>query len=324
MKAILLARHGGPEVLELKDVARPTPGPGEVLVELEAIGVNFIDIYRREGAYSVALPHIPGTEAAGTVVMLGDGVTQLELGQRVAGAAFRDAYADYAAAPAAQLAAVPEGVTSEQAAALMLQGMTAHYLAYSLYPLAAGDTCLIHAAAGGVGLLLVQLARRLGARVIGTVSTAGKEQRARAAGADAVIRYTDTDFEAAVHELTGGLGVQVVYDSVGKTTFDKSLNCLAPRAMMALFGQSSGAVPPFDLQTLNARGSLFVTRPTLLHYTRTRGELEKRAGDIFAAVASGDLSVQIDSSLPLAEAAEAQRRLESRETSGKVLLIPGR
>lgn len=327
MNAIGLTQHGGPEVLQLTEVSRPEPGPGEALVALEAVGVNFIDIYRREGAYKVSLPHIPGTEAAGTVVALAEGVgdvaeSDIGVGDRVAGVAFKNAYAEYAVAPAKTLVPVPEGVSFEQAAAVMLQGMTAHYLAHSVYPLKAGDTCLVHAAAGGVGLLLTQLAKRAGARVIGTVSTPQKEARARAAGADEVIRYTETDFVAAVRDLTDGYGVDVVYDSVGKTTFDGGLECLRPRGMMALYGQSSGAVPPFDLQMLNAKGSLFVTRPTLGHYTLTRDELLRRGEDILGNVASGLLTVQIDSALPLTDAAEAQRRLGSRETLGKVLLIP--
>ena len=322
MNAIQMQETGGPEVLELRDVPRSEPGADEALVRLEAVGVNFIDIYRREGAYKVALPHIPGTEAAGIVEAVGEGVTDLSAGDRVAGVAFAGAYADYAPVPAAQLVRVPEGVTGEEAAAAMLQGMTAHYLAHDVYPLKPGDTCLVHAAAGGVGLLLIQMAKRLGARVIGTVSTEEKERLAREAGADEIIRYTEIDFVAAVRELTEGRGVAVVYDSVGKATFEGSLGCLRPRGMMALFGQSSGAVPPFDLQILNAKGSLFVTRPTLLNYTQTREELEKRAGDVLGWVASGELAVRVDSRLPLAEAAEAHRRLGSRETSGKVLLIP--
>lgn len=321
MKAIQMVQHGGPEVLTLLELPRPEPGPGEVLVKAEAVGVNFIDIYRREGAYKVTLPHVPGTEAAGTVAAVGEGVSTLKPGDRVAGAVFVGAYAEVAVAPAALLVRVPDGVSSEQAAAVMLQGMTAHYLAYSTYALKAGDTCLIHAAAGGVGLLLTQLAKRLGARVIGTVSTAEKEQLARAAGADEVVRYTETDFVLAVQDFAGG-GVEVVYDSVGKTTFAGGLDCLKPRGLLALFGQSSGAVPPFDLQVLNAKGSLFVTRPSLGHYTRTPDELAWRAGEVLEGVASGALNVRIDSSLPLAEAAEAHRRLGSRETSGKVILLP--
>ena len=321
MNAIQMQRNGGLEVLELRDVPRPEPGAGEVLVKVEAVGVNFIDIYRREGVYKVALPHIPGTEAAGVVEAVGEGVS-LQPGDRVTGAAFGGAYAEYALSPAEKVVKLPDGVTGEQAAAVMLQGMTAHYLAHDVYPLESGDTCLIHAAAGGVGLLLTQMAKRLGVRVIGTVSTEAKEQLAREAGADEVICYTKTDFEAAVGELTNSKGVAVVYDSVGKTTFDKSLNCLRPRGMMALFGQSSGAVPPFDLQTLNAKGGLFVTRPSLAHYTATRDELKRRAGDVLGWVASGELSVRVDSSHPLADAAEAHRRLEGRETTGKVLLTP--
>ena len=321
MNAIQMQKTGGPKVLQLEDVPRSEPGAGQVLVKVEAVGVNFIDIYRREGVYKVALPHIPGTEAAGTVEAVGEGVS-LRPGDRVAGAAFEGAYAEYAVSPADKLLELPEGVTSEQAAAVMLQGMTAHYLAHDVYALQPGDTCLVHAASGGVGLLLTQMAKRLGARVIGTVSTEEKEQLARAAGADEVIRYTETDFEAAVRELTDAKGVAVVYDSVGKTTFEGSLNCLRPRGMMALFGQSSGAVPPFDLQVLNAKGGLFVTRPSLAHYTATREELEKRAGDVLGWVADGKLTVRVDSSHPLADAAEAHRRLEGRETTGKVLLTP--
>ncbi len=321
MYAIEMQKIGSPDVLELQDVPCPAPGVGEVLVKVEAVGVNFIDIYRREGVYGVALPHIPGTEAAGVVEAVGEGVG-LRPGDRVAGAAFAGAYAEYALSPAEKLVKLPEGVTSEQAAAATLQGMTAHYLAYDVYPLQPGDICLIHAAAGGVGLLLTQMAKRLGARVIGTVSSEEKENLARAAGADEVIRYTETDFEVAVRELTDAKGIAVVYDSVGKTTFDKGLNCLRPRGMMALFGQSSGAVPPFDLQTLNAKGGLFVTRPSLAHYTATREELEKRAGDVLGWVASGELTVRVDRSHPLSEAAEAHRRLEGRETTGKVLLTP--
>ncbi len=320
MNVIQLDKNGGPEVLQLKNVPRPEPKAGEVLVQVEAVGVNFIDIYRREGVYKVALPHIPGTEAAGTALAVGQGVSELNVGDRVAGTAFEGAYAEVAVSLAEKLVKLPEGVTSEEAAAVMLQGMTAHYLAHSVYPLKPGDTCLVHAAAGGVGLLLTQIAKRLGARVIGTVSTEEKEELARAAGADDVVRYTETDFEAVVEDLTDGRGVAVVYDSVGKTTFDKGLNCLKPRGMMALFGQSSGPVPPFDLQMLNAKGGLFVTRPSLAHYTLTREELEWRAGDVLGWVASGKLSVRVDSSLPLAEAAEAHRRLGSRKTSGKVLL----
>ncbi len=322
MNAIQIDQNGGPEVLQPKNLPQPEPGAGEVLVRLEAVGVNFIDIYRREGVYKVPLPHVPGTEAAGTVAAVGAGVTGFSKGDRVAGTAFAGAYAEFSMSPSDKLVRVPEGVPGETAAAAMLQGMTAHYLAHSTYPLEAGDTCLVHAAAGGVGLLLVQMAKRLGARVIGTVSTEEKERLARAAGADEVIRYTETDFLEAVRDLTDGKGLEVVYDSVGKTTFDKGLDCLKPRGMMALFGQASGAVPPFDLQTLNAKGGLFVTRPSLAHYTLTREELEWRAGDVLGWAAAGELEVRVDSQLPLAEAAEAHRRLAARETSGKVLLTP--
>ena len=322
MNAIQIDQNGGPEVLQLRDLPQPEPGAGEVLVRVEAVGVNFIDIYRREGIYKVPLPHVPGTEAAGTVAAVGSGVTGFSEGDRVAGTAFAGAYAEYAVSPADKLVVVPEGVPGQTAAAAMLQGMTAHYLAHSTYPLKAGDTCLVHAAAGGVGLLLVQMAKRLGARVIGTVSTEEKERLAREAGADEVIRYTETDFLEAVRELTGGAGLEVVYDSVGKTTFDKGLDCLKPRGLMALFGQASGAVPPLELQTLNAKGGLFVTRPSLFHYTLTREELLWRAGDVLGWAASGELKVRVDSQLPLAEAAEAHRRLAARETSGKVLLLP--
>ena len=322
MNAIQIDQNGGPEVLQLRDLPQPEPGAGEVLVRVGAVGVNFIDIYRREGVYKVSLPHVPGTEAAGTVAAVGAGVTGFSEGDRVAGTAFAGAYAEFALSPADKLVAVPEGVSGETAAAAMLQGMTAHYLAHSTYPLKAGDTCLVHAAAGGVGLLLVQMAKRLGARTIGTVSTEEKERLARGAGADEVIRYTETDFLEAVQELTGGAGLEVVYDSVGKTTFDKGLDCLKPRGLMALYGQASGAVPPLELQTLNAKGGLFVTRPSLFHYTLTREELEWRAGDVLGWAASGEVKVRVDSQLPLAEAAEAHRRLAARETAGKVLLKP--
>jgi len=293
-----------------------------VLVKVEAVGLNFIDIYRREGLYKVPLPHVPGTEAAGTVEAVGEGVTEFQPGDRVTGVAFEGAYAEYAVAPAERLVRVPGGVKSELAAATMLQGMTAHYLVHDTYPLKEGDTCLVHAAAGGVGLLLVQMAKRRGARVLGTVSTEEKARLAREAGADEVVRYTEEDFVGAVRRLTDGQGANVVYDSVGKTTFEGSLDCLRLRGMMVLFGQSSGPVLPFDLQTLNAKGSLFITRPSLFHYVATREELARRAGDVLGWVASGELSVKVDSSLSLSEAAEAHRRLEGRETSGKVLLRP--
>lgn len=322
MRVIRVEKNGGPEVLTPQELERPTPGEGEVLVKLEAVGVNFIEIYQRKGQYKLALPHTPGGEGAGVALEVGAGVTDISEGDRVASANLQGAYAEYALAPAERLVVLPAGLGTDVAAALMLQGMTAHYLSHSTYALTEGDTCLVHAAAGGVGLLLVQMAKRRGARVIGTVSSEVKAELARGAGADEVILYTEQDFAEEVKRLTGGAGLEVVYDSVGKTTFEGSLNCLAPRGMLVLYGQSSGPVPPFDLQVLNAKGSLYLTRPSLGYYTRTREELQGRAGDILGWAASGELSVRIDSRLPLAEAAEAQRKLESRGTSGKVLLIP--
>jgi len=322
MRAIRVHEYGGPEVLRHEDVPLPHPGPGEVRVKIEAAGVNFIDIYHRSGQYQGILPLTPGMEAAGIVDAVGPDVADVTPGDRVAYAMQQGAYAEYAIVPVAKLVPVPAGVASQQAAAVMLQGMTAHYLAYSTYPLRQGDVALIHAAAGGVGLLLVQIARRCGAHVIGTVSTEEKAVLARAAGAHDIILYTQEDFPDAVRRLTGGAGVHVVYDSVGRTTFDGSLACLRPRGYMVLFGQSSGAVPPFDPQILNAKGSLFLTRPSLGHYLLTRDELLWRAGDLFAWMASGELSVRIDSTYPLADAAEAHRALASRATSGKLLLVP--
>ena len=322
MNAIQISENGGADVLELREVNTPQPDKGEVLVKVEAAGLNFIDIYRREGLYPVSLPHIPGSEAAGVVEAVGEEVAEVEAGDRVAGVGFSGAYAEYALAPAKTLVKVPDNVSSEKAAAVMLQGMTAHYLSHTTYPLQEGETCLIHAASGGTGLLLVQMAKKRGARVIGTVSTEEKERLAREAGADEVVRYTEQDFEEEVERLTDGDGVQVVYDSVGKTTFTKGLNCLAMRGMMVLFGQSSGVVEPLELQTLNAKGSLFLTRPSLFHYVAKRDELVERANDVLGWVAAGELGVRIDSKLPLAEAGEAHRRLEGRKTAGKVLLEP--
>lgn len=322
MHAIRVHEYGGPEVLRYEDVPLPHPGPGEVRVKIAAAGVNFIDIYHRSGQYQGVLPLTPGMEAAGIVDAAGPDVADIKPGDHVAYAMQQGAYAEYAIVPAAKLVPVPPGVASQQAAAVMLQGMTAHYLAYSTYPLRQGDVALIHAAAGGVGLLLVQIARRCGAHVIGTVSTEEKAALARAAGAHDIILYTQEDFPDAVRRLTGGTGVHVVYDSVGRTTFEGSLACLRPRGYMVLFGQSSGAVPPFDPQILNAKGSLFLTRPSLGHYLLTRDELLWRAGDLFAWMASGELSVRIDSTYPLTDAAEAHRALASRATSGKLLLIP--
>lgn len=322
MKAIRVYEHGGPEVLRFEDVEPPTPGPGQALIEVEAAGVNFIDVYERKGLYKIPLPATLGKEAAGVVKATGPGVEDLKRGDRVAYQGVNAAYAGLAVVPADRLVVLPTAVTTKQAAALMLQGLTAHYLATSTYALRPGDTCLIHAAAGGVGLLLCQIARRRRARVIGTVSTDEKAALAREAGADDIIRYTDQDFEAEVKQLTGGAGVQVVYDGVGLTTFDKGLRCLARRGMMVLYGQSSGQVPPLDPQVLNQRGSLFLTRPSVGHYTATRAELLQRTGELFAWVADGSLRVRIGREFPLAEAAEAHRELEARRTAGKVLLIP--
>lgn len=322
MKAIRVHQPGGPDALIYEDVPEPTPGPGEALVKLAAIGINFIDIYRRKGLYPSETPFILGEEAAGEVVALGEGVTEVQVGDRVAYSSVRGAYAEYAAVPAKSLVPLPAGLDARVAAASMLQGLTAHYLTHSTYLIQPGDQILIHAAAGGAGLLVAQMAKRRGARVFGTVSTAAKAELARAAGVDEVILYTETDFEAEVKRLTNGRGLDVVYDSVGHDTFDKSLNCLRPRGYMVLFGQSSGPVPPFNPQILNAKGSLFLTRPTLHHHIATREELLQRTNDLFSWLASGELSVRIDSEFPLAEAAKAHQKLESRATSGKVLLIP--
>lgn len=322
MNAIQIRETGGPEVLEFTEVPIPVPGPGQVLIRIEAIGVNFIEIYFRKGQYKTALPMIPGSEAAGTVEELGPGVTSFAAGDAVASTSVQGSYAEYALVNAAQLVKVPDGLAPEGAAAAMLQGMTAHYLAYSTYPLKAGDTALVHAGAGGVGLLLTQIASRIGARVITTVSTPAKAELSRQAGASDVILYTEQDFEAEVKNLTGGKGVDVVYDSVGKTTFEKSLGCLRPRGLLALFGGSSGPVPPFDLIQLAGKGSLYVTRPTLWHYVATRAELEWRSGDILGWAAGGQLKLRTDHVYPLAEAAQAQADLEARRTTGKVLLEP--
>jgi NADPH2:quinone reductase len=322
MKAIRIHRYGGPETLEMGDLAVPKPGQGEALVKLEAIGVNFIDIYQRMGLYRSPLPFTPGNEGAGVVTETGHMAGEVSVGDRVAYAGTLGSYAEYSVVPASRLVKLPEGMDSGLAAAAMLQGMTAHYLTHSTYPLKPGDTCLVHAAAGGVGLLLTQMARRRGARVIGTVSTKEKAELARAFGADDVILYAEQDFESEVRRLTGGRGVQVVFDSVGHATFEKSLNCLAPRGYLALYGQSSGPVPPFDPQVLNAKGGLFLTRPSLGHYTATREELLWRAGEVLGWAAGGELKVRIGARFPLAEAAEAHRQLSGRQTTGKVLLIP--
>jgi NADPH2:quinone reductase len=322
MKAIQIRETGGPEVLKLADLPIPEPGLGQVLIRVEAVGVNFIEVYFRKGVYQAALPLTPGSEAAGTVEKLGPGVTGFAAGEAVASVSLLGSYAEYALVPAAQLVKVPAGLSMEQAAAAMLQGMTAHYLSHSTYPLKAGETALVHAGAGGVGLLLTQMAARLGARVITTVSTAAKAELSREAGASDAILYTEKDFETEVKQLTGGKGVDVVYDSVGKTTFDGSLNCLRPRGLLALFGASSGPVPPFDLIRLSGKGSLFVTRPTLWHYVATRAELEWRSGDVLGWAARGELKLRTEHIYPLADAAQAQTDLEGRKTTGKILLEP--
>ncbi len=322
MKAVRVHAVGGPEALTLEEIGRPEPGPGEALVRIEAAGVNFIDVYLRTGQYKAELPATAGMEAAGVVERVASDVSGLAPGDRVAYCMTLGAYAEYARVPAARLVPLPDGVTSRQAAAVMLQGMTAHYLTHSTFVLKSGDTCLVHAAAGGVGLLLCQIARRRGARVIGTVSTQEKARRARDAGADDVILYTETDFLAEVRRLTQGRGVAVVYESVGKATFDKSLDCLAPRGFLVLFGQSSGAVAPLDPQVLNQKGSLYLTRPTLAHYIAAREELLERSGAVLGWIRDGSLKVAVDRELPLSEAPQAHRLLESRATSGKLLLIP--
>ena len=323
MKAIRVYEAGGPEVLRYEDVPEPQPGPGEARVKIEAAGLNYIDTYYRTGLYATPFPFTPGSEAAGVVDAVGPDVTVVKPGDRVAYCLTLGAYAEYAIVPAAKLVPVPDSLSTEVAAALILQGMTAHYLTISTYPLKSSDVALVHAAGGATGQLLVQLAKRSGAGVIGTAGSEEKAALARQAGADAVILYETEDFEAEVKQLTQGHGVDVVYDSVGQSTFAKSLNCLRPRGLMALFGQSSGPVPPIDLQILNQKGSLFVTRPTLGHYIATRSELISRAGDIFMWAVSGELAVRIDRVLPLSEVAEAHRLLQSRQTAGKVLLLPG-
>jgi len=323
MQAIRVNAPGGVEVLRLEDVPQPAAAAGQAVVKIAAAGVNFMDVYQRTGQYkSTPLPLTLGQEAAGVVTAVGPGVTDVRVGDRVAYTGVQGAYAEYAAVPADRLVALPDGVSTQQGAAAMLQGITAHYLATSTYPLKAGDTCVVHAAAGGMGLLLVQIAKRRGARVIGTVSTKEKATLAREAGADEVILYTERDFEAEVRRLTDGSGVQVVYDSVGKTTFDKGLNVLARRGMMVLCGQSSGAVGPLDPQLLNQKGSLFLTRPTSAHYIATRSELLARAADVLGWIRAGTLKLRIGLELPLAQAPEAHRRLEGRQTTGKVLLMP--
>jgi NADPH:quinone reductase len=323
MQAIRISAHGGPEALRLEDVPMPEPGPGQIRLKIEAAGVNFIEIYQRKGQYRMAaMPFTPGAEAAGTVDALGPGVSDVRVGERVATVDAAGSYAQYALVGAERAVRIPEGMRPQVAAAAMLQGMTAHYLASSTFPLQAGQVALIQAAAGGVGQLLVQIAKRRGARVIGTAGGDEKARLARAAGADEVILYTQQDFEIETKRLTGGAGVDVVYDSVGQSTFEKGLNVLRRRGYMVLFGQSSGPVAPLDPQVLNAKGSLFLTRPTLSHYIATRDELLWRSADLFSWIRDGTLEVRIDKTWPLAEAAEAHRYLEARQTKGKVLLLP--
>ena len=322
MKAIQVQQPGGVEALQLVDIPDPMPKPNEAVIKIAAAGVNFIDIYLREGRYKAPLPFVNGQEAAGVVTEVGAEVKTVKPRDRVAYAGPLGAYAEYAAVPADRLVPVPKGVSDRDAAAAMLQGMTAHYLAYDTFPLKSGQTALVHAAAGGVGLLLVQMAHNIGARVIGTVSTEEKAKLARDAGADEIILYTKADFEAETKRLTGGKGVDVVYDSVGKTTFEKGLNILRPRGMMVLYGGSSGAVPAFDLIQLSAKGSLFITRPKLGDYIITREELLARAEAVLEMIGAGKLKLRVEHVYKLADAQQAHRDLEGRKTTGKLLLIP--
>ncbi len=321
MKAITVHQYGGPEVLEIEDIPIPGTDAGMALVKLRAVGVNFIDVYHRTGLYKLPRPFTPGMEGAGTVESVGSNVSEVQPGDRVAFAMAPGTYAEYAVVPAWRLVKLPQGIDFYQAAAAMLQGMTAHYLTYSTFPLKPGDKVLLHAAAGGAGLLIIQMAKKKGAWVIGTVSTEAKAKLAHDAGADELINYAESDFEAEVKRLTGSKGVNVVYDSVGKTTFEKSLNCLAPRGTLVLFGQASGPVPPFDPGLLAARGSLFLTRPSLAHYAATRDELLYRAGDVLNWVAKGELKLRIDKTFSL-DSGDAHRQLEGRLTTGKLLLVP--
>jgi NADPH:quinone reductase len=322
MKAIQVASTGGPEVLTPVDLPVPTPKANEAVVQIAASGVNFIDVYFREGRYPAPLPFINGQEAGGVVTEVGRDVTNLKAGDRVAYTSTLGSYAEYAAVPAARLVKIPDALTFEQAAAAMLQGMTAHYLVFSTYKLQAGETALVHAAAGGVGLLLVQMAKKIGVRVIATAGTEEKAQLARDAGADECIVYTQTDFETETRRLTEDKGVHVVYDGVGKATFEKDLNVLRPRGYLVLFGGASGAVPPFDLIKLSQKGSLYITRPTLAHYTVTREELEWRANEVLQMIADAELNLRVHHVYPLTEAAQAHRDLEGRKTTGKLLLKP--
>jgi len=322
MKAIRIHTPGGPEALKFDDVPEPTPGPGQALVKLAAAGVNFIDVYFRTGMYKAPLPLTLGLEGAGVVTAVGTGVTDVKIGDAVAWTGVPGSYAQMAVAPADRLVKLPPGVEPKVGAAAMLQGLTAHYLVRSSYPLKKGDTCLVHAAAGGMGLLLCQMGKMLGATVIGTVSTEEKAALAKGAGAEHVILYTQQDFEPEVKRITGGRGVDVVYDGVGATTFDKSLNCLRPRGYMILFGAASGPVPSLDLQVLNVRGSLFLQRPSLNHHIAAREELLQRAGEVLGWIKEGKIKLRIEYQFPLAQAAEAHKALEGRKTTGKILLIP--
>ena len=322
MLAIQVLETGGPEVLTAVECPIPEPKPNEAIVQVKAAGVNFIDVYFREGRYSALLPFINGQEGAGVVTAIGSEVTAISVGDRVAYTGSLGSYAEYAAVPAARLIRIPEGLEFEDAAAAMLQGMTSHYLTHSTFKLQKGETALVHAAAGGVGLLLVQMAKRIGARVIATAGTTEKAKLAREAGADECIVYSESDFEKETQQLTNGKGVDVVYDGVGKATFEKDLNVLKPRGYLVLFGGASGAVPPFDLIKLSQKGSLYITRPTLAHYTATREELEWRAHDVLGWVKNGELKLKIHKRYQLRDAAQAHRDLEGRKTTGKLLLIP--
>jgi NADPH2:quinone reductase len=322
MRAIQILSTGSAEVLTLRDLPKPIPAPGQALVRIEASGVNFIDTYFREGRYPAQLPYTLGQEAAGTVESVGDSVTLVKPGDRVAWCGVPGTYAEFALAPADRLVPIPAGVSAQQAAAAILQGMTAHYLAHSTYAIQPGDEVLIHAGAGGTGLLLTQIAKSLGARVYTTVSTDEKAALSRSAGADEVILYTQQDFAVEVKRLTSGRGLPVVYDSVGKSTFEQSLTCLRPRGTMVLFGGASGAVPPFDLIRLSTMGSLYVTRPTLKDYIAARADLLARAGDVFASIANGSLKLRVEYTYALSDASQAHRDLESRKTTGKLLLLP--
>ena len=322
MKAIMVPRTGGAEVLTLADLPLPQPKPNEIVVKITAVGINFIDVYYREGRYPAPLPFVGGSEAAGTVHAVGSEVKSWKTGDRVGYCMVLGSYAEYAAIPAERAVRVPQGVTDQQAAAALLQGMTAHYLVNSTYPLKKGETALIHAAAGGTGALLVQMAKQIGARVIATVGTDEKAKLAREAGADDVIVYTKQDFEAETKRLTEGKGVHVIYDGVGKTTFDKDLNLMRPRGYLVLFGGASGPVPPFDPILLSQKGSIYVTRPTLGHYAASREELEWRSGEVFEQISAGKLKLSIGHTYKLSDAAQAQRDLEARKSTGKLLLVP--